>query len=98
MANLTSAKKAAAAKPVKTKTGSAVLSNDLTAKKFIERLNTYQSDEELKKIQRYFKSEKGDYGYGDKFMGVKMGNLFLLAKEFGEIASVNLNCGPASNA
>jgi 3-methyladenine DNA glycosylase AlkD len=39
----------------------------------------------LKKIQRYFKSAKGDYGYGDKFMGVKMGQLFALAKEFGDM-------------
>jgi len=73
------------AKPVKSKTGNSVLARELTAKKFIERLKTYQSDEELKKIQRYFKSEKGEYGYGDKFMGVKMGNLFALAKEFGEM-------------
>jgi hypothetical protein len=78
-------KKSEIAGPVKTKAGTSVLSKELTAKKFIERLKTYQSDEELKKIQRYFKSEKGDYGYGDKFMGVKMGNLFALAKEFGEM-------------
>jgi 3-methyladenine DNA glycosylase AlkD len=58
---------------------------NLTAKNFIEKLKTHQSDEELKKIQRYFKSEKGEYGYGDKFMGVKMGQLFALAKEFGEM-------------
>ena len=85
MAKTTNAKKTATVKPVKSKTGAAVLSKDLTAKNFIERLKTYQSDEELKKIQRYFKSGKGDYGYGDKFMGVKMGNLFALAKEFGEM-------------
>lgn len=72
-------------KPVKSKMGFAILSKELTAKKFIERLKTYQSDEELKKIQRYFKSEKGEYGYGDKFMGIKMGVLFALAKEFGEM-------------
>lgn len=71
--------------PVKTKTGTSVLPTEVTAKKFIERLKTYQSDEELKKIQRYFKSGKGDYGYGDKFMGVKMGTLFAVAKEFGEM-------------
>ncbi|HEU4858204.1 MAG TPA: DNA alkylation repair protein [Chitinophagaceae bacterium] len=71
--------------PVKTKTGTSVLPTELTAKKFIERLKTYQSDEELKKIQRYFKSGKGDYGYGDKFMGVRMGTLFAVAKEFGEM-------------
>ena len=62
-----------------------VLSKELTAKQFIERLKALQSDEELKKIQRYFKSEKGDYGYGDKFMGVKMGNLFAVAKDFAEM-------------
>jgi len=71
--------------PVKTKTGNAPLSKELTAKNFIERLKRFQSDEELKKIQRYFKSEKGQYGYGDKFIGVKMGNLFTLAKEFGDM-------------
>ncbi len=54
----------------------------LTAKEFIERLKVLQSDVELKKIQRYFKSGEGEYGAGDKFMGVKMGNLFALAKEF----------------
>ncbi|MES1217232.1 MAG: DNA alkylation repair protein [Bacteroidota bacterium] len=53
-----------------------------TAKQFIERLKALQSDEELKKIQRYFKSGEGQYGEGDKFMGVKMGQLFALAKEF----------------
>ena len=57
----------------------------INAKEFVEKLKELQSNEELKKIQRYFKSEKGDYGYGDKFMGVKMGNLFALAKEFGEM-------------
>jgi 3-methyladenine DNA glycosylase AlkD len=57
----------------------------LTAKHFIEQLNRFQSDVELKKIQRYFKSGEGDYGAGDKFMGVKMGHLFALAKEFGEM-------------
>ena len=73
------------AKPVKTKTGFASLSKELTAKNFIDRLKKFQSDEELKKIQRYFKSGKGEYGHGDKFMGVKMGHLFALAKEFGEM-------------
>lgn len=58
---------------------------NLTAKNFIEQLKRFQSDAELKKIQRYFKSGEGEYGAGDTFMGVKMGHLFALAKEFGEM-------------
>ncbi|HEX7903520.1 MAG TPA: DNA alkylation repair protein [Chitinophagaceae bacterium] len=65
--------------PAKDKT---TLSKKLNAKAFIERLKTHQSDEELRKIQRYFKSGKGEYGEGDQFMGVKMGQLFALAIEF----------------
>ncbi len=64
-------------KPIATKP-----TNEMTAKQFIERLKTFQSAEELKKIQRYFKSGEGQYGEGDQFMGVKMGQLFALAKEF----------------
>jgi len=55
------------------------------ARQFMERLGAFQSDEELVKIQRYFKTEEGDYGAGDKFMGVKMGQLFELAREFGNM-------------
>ncbi|WP_379084139.1 DNA alkylation repair protein [Pedobacter sp. UC225_65] len=56
--------------------------NHSTAAQFIERLKTYQSDVELAKIKRYFKSEKDEYGADDAFMGVKMGEVFALAKEF----------------
>ncbi len=55
---------------------------DLTAKQFIERLKKLRSDKEKEKIQRYFKSGEGQYGEGDQFMGVQMGKLFALAKEF----------------
>jgi DNA alkylation repair enzyme len=34
------------------------------------------------KIQRYFKSGEGQYGEGDTFIGVRMGQVFALAKEF----------------
>ncbi len=54
----------------------------LTAASFITALKKLQSDEELRKIQRYFKSAEGEYGHGDQFMGVKMGNLFALAKQY----------------
>jgi hypothetical protein len=58
------------------------ITKGLSAKLFVERLKALQSDEELKKIQRYFKSGEGQYGEGDKFIGVKMGQLFALAIEF----------------
>ena len=57
----------------------------LTAKQFILELKQLQSDGELKKIQRYFKTGEGQYGEGDKFMGIKMGQLFALAKEYNDM-------------
>ena len=54
----------------------------LTAAEFIKELKTFQSDKELEKIQRYFKMEEGEYGVGDKFIGVKMGTVFDQAKKF----------------
>ncbi|HEY1038307.1 MAG TPA: DNA alkylation repair protein [Bacteroidia bacterium] len=53
-----------------------------SADDFIKKLNTYQSNAELQKIKRYFKTDDGDYGHGDIFIGVKMGQIFALAKEF----------------
>lgn len=52
----------------------------LTADAFLAALWANQSDEELAKIARYFKSAEGDYGAGDRFIGVRMGTVFALAK------------------
>jgi 3-methyladenine DNA glycosylase AlkD len=54
---------------------------ELTAKQFTDRLLELQSDDELKKIRRYFKSETKD----DYFIGVRMGSIFALAKQFVEM-------------
>lgn len=54
----------------------------LTAAQFVRELKAHQSATELAKIQRYFKSGEGEYGAGDKFIGVRMGQVFALAKEF----------------
>ena len=54
----------------------------LTAAEYSRRLESHQSDAELEKIQRYFKSGEGEYGEGDVFMGVRMGQVFELSKEF----------------
>jgi 3-methyladenine DNA glycosylase AlkD len=55
---------------------------ELTAERFVLRLEVHRSPEELAKIRRYFKSGEGEYGEGDLFLGVRMGELFALAKEF----------------
>lgn len=52
---------------------------------FVERMESYRSAEEAKKYERYFKSGVGEYGEGDIFMGVRMGQVFALAKEFIEM-------------
>jgi 3-methyladenine DNA glycosylase AlkD len=79
MAKKPAAKKKPAARVAPMKAADA---KDLTAKTFIARLKTFQSDDELRKIQRYFKSGEGEYAHGDKFIGVRMGALFALAKSF----------------
>jgi 3-methyladenine DNA glycosylase AlkD len=56
-----------------------------TAAEFVEKLMSLRSAAELKKIQRYFKSGAGEYGEGDEFIGVRMGQLFSLAKEFQDL-------------
>jgi 3-methyladenine DNA glycosylase AlkD len=63
---------------------------DLTARRFIEKLKTYQSDDELRKIRRYFKSGEGEYSHGDTFIGVRMGQVFALAKAFVDMAPAEI--------
>ncbi|MEO6394363.1 MAG: DNA alkylation repair protein [Devosia sp.] len=53
-----------------------------TARAFTTRLMALQSDDELRKIQRYFKSGEGNYGESDRFIGARMGSIFALAREF----------------
>lgn len=51
----------------------------MTAKEFTERLQAERSPVELKKYERYFPVGQRA---GDEFMGVRMGTVFQLAKEF----------------
>src|SRR4029453_2895055 len=61
------------------------MANELTAKEFIKRLKTLQSDDELRKIQRYFPFKNGKQPKDDYFIGVKMGEIFKLGKEFSDM-------------
>ncbi|MDX2029703.1 MAG: DNA alkylation repair protein [Blastocatellia bacterium] len=58
---------------------------DSSAERFVEALKSYVSAAELEKNQRYFKTGKGEYGEGDIFIGVRMGQVFSLAKQFIEM-------------
>ena len=75
-------KTAAQAKPVKTAKKSTATATDLNAKTFLEMLQDLQSAKELERIQRYFKSGEGQYSQEDTFIGVRMGEVFALAKAF----------------
>ncbi len=57
----------------------------LSAERFVKELEAHRSPEEAKKYLRYFKTGEGEYGEGDEFMGVRMGQVFALAKEFIEM-------------
>lgn len=59
---------------------------ELTAKRFVAELEKYRSEKELKKYEHYFKTGPGDYAHGDKFMGVFMGQVFKVAKEYMDMA------------
>jgi 3-methyladenine DNA glycosylase AlkD len=61
-----------------------------TARRFVERLETIRSPVELEKYGRYFKTGPGDYAEGDAFMGVRMGQVFELAKEFADMEPVEI--------
>jgi 3-methyladenine DNA glycosylase AlkD len=87
-------KKKAATKSKQTKTPvkkkAAGKPSAINAVEFVKRLKALRSAEELKKIQRYFKSEEGQYGEGDEFIGVRMGQVFSLAAEFIEMPAAEL--------
>jgi 3-methyladenine DNA glycosylase AlkD len=56
------------------------MSPNLTAERFVEELESHRSPDQLKKYQRAFKPREDD-----PFIGVRMGQVFALAKEFIEM-------------
>ncbi len=55
---------------------------DMNAERFVERLEAHRSPEQLKKYHRYFTFDESQPDASDQFIGVPMGRVFELAKEF----------------
>ena len=53
-----------------------------TADQFMERLKQLQSPDQRAGYERAFQTGPGGYGEGDQVIGVRMGDVFALAKEF----------------
>ena len=58
---------------------------NMSADEFITRLAAYRSAEQARAYQRAFTSGDGQSDEGDRFLGVRMGQVFALAKEFMEL-------------
>ena len=58
---------------------------ELTAANFTEKLLALQSDGELSKHQRYFRFDPDDQPADNYFIGVRMGNIFALGKEYAQM-------------
>ena len=62
------------------------MTTELTAEHFIERLTAHQSPAEREKLQRYFKTGPGEYGEGDRFLGIRSVPLRALARRHQDLS------------
>lgn len=58
---------------------------NLTAEEFKAKLTHYANAENAKNLQRFFKTGPGEYGEGDKFIGVKVPDIRKACKEFKDL-------------
>ena len=52
-----------------------------TAKEIIETMRGMENDEQREILQRFFKTGKGQYGEGDRFLGLKVPQTRMVVKE-----------------
>ena len=67
---------------------------DLSHLQLKKNIRKLASPEVAKSNQRFFKTGKGDYGYGDKFLGIRVPEIRKLAKKY---TSLSLEITPDSD-
>lgn len=53
-----------------------------TARAFLDDLHVRATPEQRAAVRRYFRTGPGEYGHGDVFLGVRMGEVFALARQY----------------
>lgn len=61
-------------------------------KNVISELNQYSNDAKKKVFIHFFKTGKGEYGEGDKFIGVTVPTIRKIAKKYIDLNFENINC------
>lgn len=54
----------------------------ILASDFIRKLKSIANKQDGKILMKFYKTGKGEYGEGDKFMGVRMGTVYKLSKDY----------------
>lgn len=57
----------------------------MTANDFVNEINKYSTQEVAEKSKRFFKTDKGEYGEGDKFIGVNVPQTRKICKKFEDL-------------
>jgi len=62
-----------------------------TARELEDALAAVANPDQARELQRFFKTGKGQYGAGDKFIGVRVPEVRRVAKEFASLSPADLN-------
>ena len=60
----------------------------MTAKEITQRFLSLKNVQEAKHLARFFKTSEGEYGYGDKFLGIRVPATRTLVKEFKDFTGI----------
>lgn len=61
----------------------------LTSKDIEKEFLAFKDEKQASHLQKFFKTEKGQYGYGDKFLGIKVPITRSLVKKYKDYVEVN---------